>query len=208
VKTIELRRNSIREAGKGLSDYGFQLARQAKPTLAPTYQLIVASPKRRCVETVETFGFHYFFTDPRLAPLDKAEFEPFKKEIKEQRETGRPWIEAAFAVSDCRPILKKLGRDAFKAVEAALAFMPEDGRGLVVTHGELLEAMALLAYPSYKFSQLGRSFGPCEGVELTYDGGSLEVREIRFCMTAETPAKIDAAPPEPAAVPQAEPAAV
>jgi broad specificity phosphatase PhoE len=205
MKRIELRRNSLREGGKGLSAYGLQLARKAKPSLAPSYDLILSSPKRRCVETVRAFGFHHYFADARLGPMDRSPLADFEKKIRKQREGDATWIEAAFAVAECRPILKQIAKEAFPALEAAWAFLPEGGRALVVTHSELIEALALLSFPTYRFSHIGRPFGPCEGIEFGFEGESaVAARPIRFEVQAE---KAEAAPAEAEAeaeAPQAE----
>jgi broad specificity phosphatase PhoE len=185
MKYIELRRNSLREGGKGLGAYGVQLARQSRPNLASAYQFVLSSPKKRCAETAVAFGFDHFFTDSRLGPLDRSAFDGLEKKIEKRHSAGLPWIEAAFQMPACRPILKKLATEAFAAIDAAVSFLPDEGRALVVTHGELLEALALLCYPTYHFSHIGRAFGPCEGVELTFDGEFVSALAIRLGLKAE-----------------------
>ena len=63
MKTVEFRRHSIRGEAKDLSPYGIQLAREAKRSLAEAYALVLTSPKRRCRQTVEAFGFRRYLVE-------------------------------------------------------------------------------------------------------------------------------------------------
>lgn len=175
MKVIEFRRHSRRGDGKGLTRAGRELARRCRRSLVPPYAMVVSSPKQRCVETAEEFGFRYFLLDARALPLDLSGLDRYDKEIRRirKRADGLPWIGAALGHPGARRTLERLALERVEGFRAIASFIPEGARALVVTHGDLMESVALLGFPRYDWANLGRAFGHCEGFDLRFDGGRI-----------------------------------
>lgn len=177
--TVELRRHSIRGEEKGLTPFGIQLAKDARRSLAPQYALVLSSPKKRCRQTVEAFGFRRYLIEPRLGTLDYGAFDDFSKSIeKVRRKKKLAWIEAAFLVKDALPALRETGREVLKTVQDIAHFLKDGERALAVTHGDLPELAALMAFDDFDFKRLGRPLSFCEGVALAFDGEKLVRADI------------------------------
>ena len=207
MKTIELRRHSVRGAGKGLTPHGYQLAKAARKTLTPPYRLILSSPKARCVETAEAFGFKHSLHDPRLGPLDYEAFEELEPYIKKMRKKkpGLSWIEAAFRIQGAASIFKSQAKVFLNSLADIAHFMAEGDRALAVTHADVIEAVALLGFPRYDLAALGKPFNPCEGVEFGFENGRLaQVRPIRLQVLGKT-GIVTEAPAEEPEVPEEKP---
>lgn len=174
MKTVELRRHSIRGDAKDLSPYGIQLAREGKRSLAHTYALVLSGPKRRCRQTTEAFGFRRYLVEQRLGPLDYAPFEGLEKEIRRVRRKKRlSWIEAAFKVPEAAGALREASKALVKTVSDIASFLQDAEAALAVTHGDVPELAALAAFPDFDLKYLGRPLSFCEGVALRFDGDKL-----------------------------------
>lgn len=175
MKRLEFRRHGERGAGKGLTGKGWRAAEAVGRTLESPYQLVLSSPKRRCVETARAFGFVHFLQDTRLAPFDLEPLEPFARKIRKVRKAGSgvSWVEAALTVPESRAVLHRLAHERLRELEVVLHFLPEGGKALLVTHGDLMEAIALLGATRYEWEPLGAPFGHTEGFELAFDGGRI-----------------------------------
>jgi broad specificity phosphatase PhoE len=197
MKTVEIRRHSIRGEGKALSPFGLQLAREARSSLAGQYTLVVSGPKRRCRETVEAFGFKRYLIEGRLSPLDYRPFREFEKRIeKTRRKRKLSWIEAAFKVPETVPLLREAAKEALKTVGDIASFLGEDERALAVTHGDFPELAALLAFPSFDLKHLGRPLSFCEGVALRFEGEKLVLADV-LRLAAPPAVRVPAPRPEP-----------
>jgi broad specificity phosphatase PhoE len=179
MKTVELRRHSIRGEGKDLSPFGIQLARDARRSLAENYDLILTSPKRRCRQTLEALGFRRWLVEPRLGPLDYSGFEDLEKRIAKVRKKKKvSWLEAAFQVKEAPAALREAAKGILKTAADIASFLPEGGRALAVTHSDVPELSALAAFPTFDLRHLGRPFSFCEGVALRFDGERLAGAEV------------------------------
>ena len=174
MKTVELRRHSIRGESKDLSPYGLQLAREARRGLQEAYALVLSSPKTRCRQTVEAFGFRRYLIEERLGPLDYAPFDDFEKAIRKMRRKKQlSWIEAAFRIPEASPELREAGKAVVKTAADIAAFLHDGETALAVTHGDIPELAALTVAPSFELKHLGRPLSFCEGVALRFEGDKL-----------------------------------
>jgi hypothetical protein len=57
--------------------------------------------------------------------------------------------------------------------------LPEGGRALVVSHGGILEAAALLACSRYHLDEIGGEIGFCEGVVFAFEHEALKGVEVK-----------------------------
>lgn len=179
MKTVELRRHSIRGETRDLSPYGQQLAREAKRSLMDAYALVLTSPKKRCRQTVEAFGFRRYLVEERLGPLDYGPFEDSEKAIRKlRRKKQLSWIEAAFRVPEAGPALREASKGVLRTVSDIAAFLKDGETALAVTHGDVPELAALGAADSFDLKRLGRPLSFCEGVALRFEGEKLVRADI------------------------------
>jgi broad specificity phosphatase PhoE len=178
VKYVEVFRHSKRGDGKGLSEEGRELARQARSLLASRYDLCVSSPKERARETMETFGFERYEVDDAFTALNP--WEPFDVEVsKLAKEQEISPLAACWEIPEALSYLKLQGETFLTAVRRIARKLPEEGRALVVSHGGMLEAAALHGCARYELSEIAGEIGFCEGVVFKIDGERLAGIEIR-----------------------------
>jgi broad specificity phosphatase PhoE len=172
MKFVEVFRHSKRGEGKGLSEEGRELARQARTLLGPHYDLCVSSPKERARETLEAFGFERYEVDEAFTAVNP--WEPFDAEVsKLAKERGVPPLAACWALAEALNYLKMQGETFLGAVKRIARKLPEDGHALVVSHGGILEAAALHGFPRYDLAELGGEIGFCEGVIFKFEEENL-----------------------------------
>jgi broad specificity phosphatase PhoE len=172
MKFVEVFRHSKRGEGKGLSEEGRELARQARSLLAAHYDLCISSPKERARETLEALGFDRYEVDEAFTAVNP--WEPFNAEVsKLAKDRGILPLAACWEIPNALNYLKLQGETFLAAVKRIARKLPEDGRALVVSHGGILEAAALLGCEAYELERIGGEIGMCEGVVFTMEGESL-----------------------------------
>jgi broad specificity phosphatase PhoE len=178
MKFVDVFRHSKRGDGKGLSEEGRELARQARPLLAPSYDLVISSPKERARETLEAFGFERYELDDAFTAVNP--WEPFDAEVSRvSKERGVTPLAACWEIPEALNYLKLQGETFLAAVRRIARKLPEEGRALIVSHGGILEAAALHACPRYDLAELGGEIGLCEGVSFKFDGENLAGFEVK-----------------------------
>ncbi|MFH0962569.1 MAG: phosphoglycerate mutase family protein [Planctomycetota bacterium] len=174
MKTIEVRRHSIRKEGRSLSKQGFRLARKVGKQLAGHYDLAITSPKTRCRETMEAFGIKEFSEHRAFAPLDTTGLEACEEEIKKIAEREKcSTFAACFKVPAAVETLKKEAQDFLDAVCKIAKDLPDGGRALVVSHGGTIEPAALIGLKKFELAAIGGELSPCEGVAFEFEGEEL-----------------------------------
>ncbi|MGE5326632.1 MAG: histidine phosphatase family protein [Deltaproteobacteria bacterium] len=178
MKFVEVFRHSKRGGGKGLSAEGRELAHRARALLAPHYDLCVASPKERARETMDAFGFDRFEVDEAFTAVNP--WEPFDAQVSQlAKDRGIIPLAACWEIPEALSFLKLQGETYLGAIKRIARKLPEDGRALVVSHGGILEAAALLGCARYELAYLGGEIGFCEGVVFKLDGESLAGIEVK-----------------------------
>lgn len=181
MKCVEVFRHSKRGDGKGLSEEGRALARRARALLAPHYDLCVSSPKERARETMEALGFERYEIDEAFTAVNP--WEPFDAEVmKLAKERGMIPLAACWEIPEALSYLKLQGETFLAAIKRISRKLPEEGRALVVSHGGILEAAALLGCPRFDLADLGGEISFCEAVVFKLDGDKLvgiEVKRLR-----------------------------
>lgn len=174
-REVEVRRHSKRERpGQHLTRAGVALARGIGFSAGP-FDLVVASPIARCIETAVAMGYAVDVVDERLAGPDGAgETFPQMNEVN--------WAEGRASLAAL------IDRDgscaAFARAQAAiwleaLARLPDAGRALIVTHGgAFLDGAALVLRPDALDLRSGQVSGYCEGVRLQFEGDTVAALEI------------------------------
>ena len=181
MRYLEVRRHSMRidlsHDLSHLSQAGVRLARQVGETMGP-HDLVITSILPRAFETaiamgfavqrqyeqLNTFGEEDPFTDVRWS----AGFAEIARGVRRGGAIGR------FAQAQA---------DLWRSITQT---MPEGGRGLVITHGGFIEAGTAGCLPSLDHRGLGPACNYCEGVLLTFDGGTFaEVASLRVDRVSE-----------------------
>jgi broad specificity phosphatase PhoE len=178
MKYLEVFRHSKRGEGKGLSPEGVQLARRARVLLAPGYDLFVSSPKERARETMEAFGFERYEMDEAFTAVNP--WEPFDAPVTQAaKDRGITPLAACWEIPEALNYLRLQGETFLTAVKRLARKLPEEGRALVVSHGGILEAAALLGFANYELHEIGGEIGFCEGVVFALDGDRLAKVEVK-----------------------------
>jgi len=178
MKFVEAFRHSKRGESKGLNEEGRELAQRARPLLAPRYDLCVSSPKERARETMEVFGFPSYDVDEAFTAVNP--WEPFDEAVtKLAKEKGITPLAACWFVPEALKYLRFQGETLLGAIHRIARKLPEGGRALVVTHGGILEAAALLGGPRYELDELGGEISFCEGIVFRLEGERLAGIEVR-----------------------------
>ena len=178
MRYVEVFRHSKRGEGKGLSEEGRELARRARSLLAARYDLVISSPKERARETVEALGFERYVVDEAFTAINP--WEPFDAQISQlAMERGIPPLAACWEIPEALIYLRMQGGTFLGAVKRVARKLPEEGRALVVSHGGILEAAALLGCTRYHLNELGGEIGFCEGVVFAFEGENLRGIEVK-----------------------------
>ncbi len=178
MKFVEVFRHSKRGESKGLSPEGRELAKQARALLAPHYDFCVSSPKERAKETMEAFGFERYEVDEAFTAINP--WEPFDQAVTTlAKEKGITPLAACWYFPEALRYLRLQGETFLAAVLRIARKLPEDGRALVVSHGGILEAAALLGCPRFELPELGGEISFCEGVVFQINGERLVGVEVK-----------------------------
>jgi broad specificity phosphatase PhoE len=180
MKTVEVRRHSIRGAGKNLSPEGVALAKKVRAELAPSYDLCITSSKERAMETMEAFGFTNYSIDDSFTTLDDSVLAKHRREIDEvASKKGCSTFYAVFEIPEAAEALRGAGQAYLKALKRVAHRLPDGGRALVVSHGGAIEPAALLGFSVYHLREMGGELKPCEGAIFYIEADELTKVEIR-----------------------------
>jgi broad specificity phosphatase PhoE len=172
MKYVEVFRHSKRGEGKGLSEEGQELACRARALLAAHYDLCISSPKERARQTLEALGFECYEIDEAFTAVNP--WEPFDAQVtKLAHARGIIPLAACWEVPEALQYLRVQGETLLAALRRVARRLPDGGRALVVSHGGILEAAALLGCPRYELDELGGEIAFCEGVTFNFEGENL-----------------------------------
>lgn len=170
MKTLEVRRHSLRKKGPGsqLSQEGVSLARQLGASLGP-FDLVVSSVRPRARETAIALGFA---VDYELQPLVR------ESGLYDELE-GHQWWTQAQPFVFLAQLLAKNGEFARYAHALAelwrdlLNDLPDGAHALLISHSGDIECALVAAFPQHDHSAWGSTFACLEGARLFY-GGPIE----------------------------------
>jgi broad specificity phosphatase PhoE len=178
MKFVEVYRHSKRGESKGISEEGRELAQRARASLASHYDLCVSSPKERARETMEIFGFERYEVDEAFTAVNP--WEPFDELVATfAKEKGISPLAACWYFPEALRYLRLQGETFLGAVLRIARKLPDEGRALVVSHGGILEAAALLGCARYELAELGGEIGFAEGVVFKFDDEKLLGVEVQ-----------------------------
>ena len=161
MRTLDVRRHTMRrKPGPHLSREGIALARLVADGAVP-YDLVVTSTIPRAIETAIAMGWEVDQCLDELGQLPEAV----------HAEVGWP---SPFSLVS-RALAANGLAARFAAEQAALWHdiamrIPDGGRGLIVTHGAIIDLGAAASLVDADHESWGEALGYCEGVRLFHDG--------------------------------------
>lgn len=167
MKTLEVRRHSMRKTGGGsqLSQEGVAHARALGATLGP-FACVVTSVAPRARETALAMGFAVDY-EIVSAPDDDAIYA----ELEGSRwwEASHPFVEAA-AIVATQGAAWRYAQKLLMAWRDMLTPLPAGSNALFIGHSGELELALVAAFPRADHAQWGGCFRHCEGARLTFAG--------------------------------------
>lgn len=169
MKTIEIRRHSIRERmSQDLSEQGRILARFIGEELGP-FQRVVTSGLPRAYQTAIAMGFQ---VDEQVELLNT---------YGDTVEAEIPWPASFYEYT--APVLRngapKRYAERLVAWYAHLAeSLPDGGAALVITHGGVVEIGAVACFPDADHAAWGSYIECCEGVRILWNDGKFESLKV------------------------------
>ncbi len=180
MRTVDIRRHSLRGSGSHLSDAGRRLAAEVAETMAPAYDLVLSSDKVRARETAEAMGFPVHAEDPAFGIMNTARLTPWFAEIAQAAATHAcDHMAAALHVPGAAQELHAYATQYVDTVRTYLGRIPDGGRLLLVSHGGTIEQVAALFATEFTLEAIGGAFAPCEGFSLSFaDDGRVTLLDI------------------------------
>jgi hypothetical protein len=169
MKTLEIRRHSIRSQGDHLSQQGVELARSVGQAIGP-FERVVTSTLPRAFETAIAMGF---------AVDEQSDLmSTYGNDVN--HEAPWPMSFANYAkVIQRDGAAAKYARKLAKYYEGILNSVPDGSAALVINHGGVVELGVTGCLPDFDFSSWGRSVEYCEGVRLFWDKKFIRAEELR-----------------------------
>jgi broad specificity phosphatase PhoE len=174
VKTAVVLRHAERQDRSNnwshLSEAGIEQARAAGSRFEP-FQLVVTSPLPRAVETAVAMGFAVSRTHPGI------------QDIGDQIARHVAWSDgfsAWAAAYQAAELVKSYVNYVTSLLSGWLDEVSEGGSLLVITHGGIVEAMAVGLCPDWDWARFGATAGYVEGfAAATQASGAPSLRAVR-----------------------------
>lgn len=167
MKTLEVRRHSLRKAGGGsqLSQEGVDAARRLGATLGP-FARVVATVVPRTRETAIAMGFAVDYELVTLVSDDA---------LYAEAERTRWWAAPAPFVALAAVLAERGATWRYGAALAALwrdilTGLPDGAAALVISHSGDLEIALACCFLDADHAGWGAAFGPLEGARLRFGG--------------------------------------
>lgn len=176
---IEVRRHSLRGEGSSLSPEGVELARKAAAGMVGRFHAIYTSPKQRCIETLEAFGFTTYKIVPEFGTLP-PELAAHDRHVEAVRgRSGCSPLGAYMAIPATHLILERFGSIFYEKLCALAAELPLGRNALAVSHGGSIEPAVLAAMPDWTLDDLGGELKECEAALFHFDDKLFKRVELR-----------------------------
>ena len=161
MKYLEIRRHAERcKPGQHLNQAGVSMARRVGLSMGP-FSRVITSTVPRAFETAIAMGFAVDEQREALAMLGPG----VEEEVAWDAGFG------PFGEAFCRQnAVFRFGNALFHDWLACLELVPEQQSMLIITHGGLVEAGAVAAFPNGEHARWSGPCGYCEGVRLEFDG--------------------------------------
>jgi broad specificity phosphatase PhoE len=170
MKILEIRRHTMRtKPGAHLSQTGIDLARLVARDTGP-FDRVVTSSVPRAIETAIAMGHA---VTQEVESLGQVPAEVFQT-------MGWPSPIADIAQNLFRSAAAQdYAQDLADQWRDVAQRLPVNGRGLLITHGLIIELGLIASLPKARMESWGEAFGYCEGVRLVYDEDCRDAEILR-----------------------------
>lgn len=167
MKTLEVRRHSLRKQGGGsqLSQAGVDFARRLGTTMGP-FAYVVTSVSPRARETAIAMGFA---VDQEIVTLVSDEVMYAEMERRKWWQTPQPFVALAEVVAT-KGATWRYGSALSACWRDILTPLPDGAAALVIAHSGDLEIALITCFPQADHATWGAPFGHCEGARLVFAG--------------------------------------
>jgi broad specificity phosphatase PhoE len=162
MRELELRRHTMRvQPGQHLSQAGVDLARRVGETM-DRFDRVVTSVVPRAFETAIAMGFAVDEQVEAFGSMGGG----VDREVDWQRGCAEFQCAARLGGATANYV-----REQARLVRQIVEALPDGGRALVVSHGGIVEALAVGCLPDFDWTTWTESAGYCDGIRLRFDGG-------------------------------------
>jgi broad specificity phosphatase PhoE len=167
MKTLEIRRHSLRKDGGGsqLSQAGVDLARRLGAGMGP-FARVATSVVPRARETAIAMGFAVDHEMVSMA-TDEATYAEF--EASQWASNARPFAALAALVA-ARGATWLYAQAQLALWRDLMMAIPDGAAALVICHSGDIETALVACFPDADHAAWGGLFNPCEGARLVFDG--------------------------------------
>lgn len=170
MRYIEVRRHTMRvKPGEHLSQAGVTLARQIGNRMTSHFNRVITSKSPRAYETAIAMGFAF------------DEFSDLLSVLAEGVEAEVAW-DAGFATFGQATrqggTTAQYGQSLLADWANIAQSLPEEGQALLITHGGIIEAGAVMCLPRADHAAWGTYLDYCEGVRLGFEQDRFTTIEI------------------------------
>jgi broad specificity phosphatase PhoE len=158
MRVIEVRRHSLVRDHVHLSQAGIDLARRVGSTLGP-FNRVVTSQITRTLETAVAKGFA---VDDQWSVLGEITPDVWAEIGHERWSWKEPFVTLARLVHG-EGAAARLGMAQAKAWQAIADGLPDGGRALVISHGQVIEAGAVACCPQADYAKWGHRSTSAKG---------------------------------------------
>jgi hypothetical protein len=121
---------------------------------------------------MEALGIERFETDEAFTVVNP--WEPFDVAVTSlAKERSITQLAACWEIPEALSYLRLQGETFLGAIKRIARKLPEGGCALVISHGGILEAAALLGCPYFDLKAIGGEIGFCEGIVFNFEGENL-----------------------------------
>lgn len=167
MKTLEIRRHSLRKHGGGsqLSQEGVDYARRIGASMGP-FARVVTSVVPRARETAIAMGFA---VDEEIVTLASEESFYAEAEASLWWEAPQPFAALAKIVA-AQGATWRYAHALVAAWRDILTPLPDGSAALMIAHSGDIEVALVACFPAADHGTWGALFSPCEGARLVFDG--------------------------------------
>lgn len=169
MKTLEVRRHSIRLPGDHLNQQGVTLARYVGEGLGP-FKRIVTSTVPRAFETAVAMGFAVDEENKLMSSFGSLDVE---------KEAPWPQSFAAYAAAvRTGGAASKYANKLAKYYEGLMKEIADGQAALVINHGGVVELGTVACLSKVDFEDWGECVDYCEGARLFWEGSGFARGEV------------------------------
>ncbi|HEV2519968.1 MAG TPA: histidine phosphatase family protein [Thermoplasmata archaeon] len=170
MRFLEIRRHSLRDRpSEHLSPEGIALAREVGRACGP-FDRAYSSPHPRALETLREMG--------GPTPTVLEEWADLGDAVSREIDWPAPFSRYAVLLGRDSAVARK-GRQLIEAVEGIVRELPEEGTGVLVTHGGFPEIVSVTLFPEEDHRGWGGPIRCLEGARIAFRAGRPDAVTVR-----------------------------